>query len=347
MLIILASVTTYTGANTIKNARYYNAVSELKAMKTKVDQLYEEYQNADYDAKATILNQGEDTTEKATELSNSYYVASQNNKTYEDLGNEEDYRYYSNDYIKNNLDVDGIDRDFFINIKARSVLLVDGIEYQNETYYALCQIEGEQFSVKYTPPLRIYFDANGGTINQTSKIVSYGEKYGKLPTPTKDGYTFLGWTYGNVFNPQEFYEIGKNYNVSIDGNDIILVTYPYQENVTQYPVQCEENTPYLFSFDWEVLSISNGDWISAGLGLLYTDDSYFSGMVFKKTVGEFGHSSYVTNSEKTIKLIRSAGWQYAGRMKISNIILGKLIDNYTIVNLPESHTLQAQWEPNS
>lgn len=37
------------------------------------------------------------------------------------------------------------------------------------------------------------FDPNGGTVNPTSKTVSYGSPYGDLPTPTKSGNTFLGW----------------------------------------------------------------------------------------------------------------------------------------------------------
>ena len=155
VLIILGSVTTYTGSNTIKSARYYNSIAEIKAVKTKVDELYEEYQNGDEAVKTTILNQGEATTAKATELSNAYYVASQNNINGEDLGNEEDYRYYSKDYITNILDIDGIDRDFFINVRTRSVLLVKGVEYKEETYYALCQIEGEQYSIKHNQNLNI------------------------------------------------------------------------------------------------------------------------------------------------------------------------------------------------
>lgn len=42
---------------------------------------------------------------------------------------------------------------------------------------------------KYT----LSFNPNGGTVNPTSKTVSYGSPYGDLPTPTKSGNTFLGW----------------------------------------------------------------------------------------------------------------------------------------------------------
>ncbi len=38
------------------------------------------------------------------------------------------------------------------------------------------------------------FDANGGTTPTASKTVTHGEVYGDLPTPTKTGYVFLGWS---------------------------------------------------------------------------------------------------------------------------------------------------------
>ena len=39
----------------------------------------------------------------------------------------------------------------------------------------------------------VNFDANGGNTSVTSKKVKNGGKYGELPTPTKTGYTFVGW----------------------------------------------------------------------------------------------------------------------------------------------------------
>lgn len=39
----------------------------------------------------------------------------------------------------------------------------------------------------------ITFDANGGTCDVESKVYTYGDIYGELPTPTRNGYTFLGW----------------------------------------------------------------------------------------------------------------------------------------------------------
>ncbi len=39
----------------------------------------------------------------------------------------------------------------------------------------------------------VYFNANGGTVSQSSKTVTVGSTYGTLPTPTRTGYTFTGW----------------------------------------------------------------------------------------------------------------------------------------------------------
>lgn len=39
----------------------------------------------------------------------------------------------------------------------------------------------------------VTFNANSGTVNTSSKTVIYGNKYGELPTPTRDYYTFDGW----------------------------------------------------------------------------------------------------------------------------------------------------------
>lgn len=39
------------------------------------------------------------------------------------------------------------------------------------------------------------FNANGGSVSTASKSVTYGKAIGTLPTPVKENYKFLGWTY--------------------------------------------------------------------------------------------------------------------------------------------------------
>lgn len=69
----------------------------------------------------------------------------------------------------------------------------------------------------------VIFDLNGGSlanydgVNQISKKVNYGQEYGELPVPVRDGYTFKGWNAKNLFGLNgriEKFEI-------IDSNSIV------------------------------------------------------------------------------------------------------------------------------
>ena len=49
---------------------------------------------------------------------------------------------------------------------------------------------------------RLVFDTNDG--RTLSKLVNEGEEYGTLPTPYKEGYTFLGWNGKNLFDKDNY-----------------------------------------------------------------------------------------------------------------------------------------------
>lgn len=61
----------------------------------------------------------------------------------------------------------------------------------------LCGRGGIKYAYSYinstVTNYKISFDANGGTCNTKSKSVASGSAIGKLPTPTRSGYTFVGW----------------------------------------------------------------------------------------------------------------------------------------------------------
>ena len=44
----------------------------------------------------------------------------------------------------------------------------------------------------------VTFDANGGTVGTASKTVSFDAAYGEMPTPSCEGYVFLGWALNGV-----------------------------------------------------------------------------------------------------------------------------------------------------
>ena len=58
-------------------------------------------------------------------------------------------------------------------------------ESGNKTYTYYAKFVPNNYTVS--------FNANGGTVGTSSKSVTYDAAYGTLPTPTRDGFTFMGW----------------------------------------------------------------------------------------------------------------------------------------------------------
>lgn len=105
----------------------------------------------------------------------------------------------------------------------------------------------------------VTFDANGGSVDVGSKEVIENSAYGELPTPSREGYTFMGWNGKNMLNIDEatngcltdngdgtytmWYNntgrYSKELNVLIEGNRTIVMSYNLIEyNGTYYnPLQ--------------------------------------------------------------------------------------------------------------
>lgn len=147
ILMILASITTYSGISTARDARYYNAVHEMKVMQAKVNEWYEENKNgetSEWDKGVLIAASG-----RKEDCINAYNIANRNNISDSDVGEIIGYKYFSKECISNELDIEGINYDFLINLNTRYVILVDGIEKDGVTFYSLGEIDGEQYNVKY------------------------------------------------------------------------------------------------------------------------------------------------------------------------------------------------------
>ena len=67
-----------------------------------------------------------------------------------------------------------------------------GTKIKNDSVYSVAgnQVLYARWTAnKYT----LTFDANGGSVSTATTLLAYGSEYGKLPTPTRDYYTFNGW----------------------------------------------------------------------------------------------------------------------------------------------------------
>lgn len=99
---------------------------------------------------------------------------------------------YINDLIDNGV----IDKDKVINPKTK--------EEMNGCVVVSYNHEFNQYEYNYKDSctITITFDPEGGSVNTTSKEVMIGKPYGELPTPTRDGYRFLGWCGKNMFSKE-------------------------------------------------------------------------------------------------------------------------------------------------
>ena len=90
-------------------------------------------------------------------------------------------------------------------ISSQLILLPSLAESENHTFSGW--FEDDQCSTTFTDTsitnsktlyggwrYTVTFNGNGGTVDsQSTKSVVYGQKYGTLPTPTREGYAFDGW----------------------------------------------------------------------------------------------------------------------------------------------------------
>lgn len=90
------------------------------------------------------------------------------------------------------------------------------------------QMEASSSEIYEDRDIKVTFNANGGSTNVASKKVKYGEAYGNLPVPTREGYTFKGWNGKNMVHElieENFGVYNHYYNTSSDF---------FNENNTKY-----------------------------------------------------------------------------------------------------------------
>ncbi len=115
----------------------------------------------------------------------------------------------------------------------------------------------------------VTFDANGGTCSTASKVAYYDTSIGILPTPTKDGYNFVGWFTSasggtkisdmtKVTSDVKFYaqwsestllftRVDENGNPSSTGNYVLFGSYPrsFQSDTSVITTQTNSNGYYI------------------------------------------------------------------------------------------------------
>lgn len=72
-----------------------------------------------------------------------------------------------------------------------------------------------------------------------SKTVIYGSQYGTLPTPTRTGYTFLGW----YTDPNGGIQVTAETILTTPGNHTLYAKYQQTRKLVTYHIYIEANLP--------------------------------------------------------------------------------------------------------
>ena len=189
-------------------------------------------------------------------------------------------------------------------------------EYTSDTI--VTKRENHTLYAMWEPLYMVTFDPDGGTLSETTKWVEYNEPYGSLPTPTREGYTFLGWR-------------GKNL---IDDNSIVSGYYIDQSGQEQ---------PEPNGYYW-----SHSDYIGIEGSKIYTfSTDSASGTGAKHSVYDENKNFITAFDSGPTRMKMPANAKYirlSFRTTSNNVQLYQEYTSDTIVTKRENHTLYAMWE---
>ncbi len=209
ILLILASITTYSGVNIIRQAKLNKFTTEMKVMQTEVNDLYDRYSSGE-----DVLNLGKDLDTQADNVFTSNASG---------ITDKTGYRYYDQETIQS-LEIDGVDGEFYINVEKRSVVSHDGLEYGGVTYYTLDQLPSGLYNVEYEnrntgePTFDITVEQDG---NNSWKVIVSNIQYDGYIDKWQIKYQKEGQDYWSTSEDLEFtLTVTGNYNIMIVNGDV-------------------------------------------------------------------------------------------------------------------------------
>lgn len=149
LMLILVSVTTYSGINTYKSMQVTKFVTQMQVIQGKVDELKESRTIEE------LLVMGESVpSDKKT------IITIAHNKGEVTDAEINTYRYFSSENLKQELDLeDGINGEIMINFFTREIISTSGIKYEDEMYYTQYLLPNGQSLIDNT--------------NQTARVLTF------------------------------------------------------------------------------------------------------------------------------------------------------------------------------
>lgn len=178
VLLIIASVSIYTGTESLDNISLNGFYTKLEIVQERIDDIattnesYIDGNNSIY-----IKDAGQDlTTDQINKLQN---ILEQKEISYANIS---DFRYFTIQDVKNILGLEEINYNLFINFKNRIVVVEDGITIGDITYYML---EDTKYFVESNPSKNVGEDGKIKKLKYSDPI-QYGEGKYKINIEPED-----------------------------------------------------------------------------------------------------------------------------------------------------------------
>ena len=262
VLLILASVATYSGMDIIQLSKLTAFTTEMKIMQTQVNDLYDQWKNGE-------INKDE----IGKDLSYSTEVQQQANRVLiENLGLEDSlvnltgYRYFDQETIRN-LGIEDIEQEFFINIEERYVVSYMGLQYKGDMYYTLNQLPEGLYNVDYNPQ-----QAENPTFDVSYEKIGENKWRVTISNIQYDGYINKwyvkyqedGADYWNTTEDMSFV-VNKSwiYNMTIENGDVKSASKAIFVNDVNEPELSEGMIPIKWDesqSNWIICSENDSEW---------------------------------------------------------------------------------------
>ena len=303
VLLILASVATYSGIDVIRSSKFTAFTTEMKIMQTEVNNLYNQWKNGEIaidETTGNITNTadnstiGKDLTSNSDVEDQANYVLVEVLSLGDNLSSLTGYKYFDQETIQN-LGIEAVKGEFFINIKTRNVVSYDGIEYDGEWYYTLEQLPDGLYNVDYDPQqgLQPTFDASYEKIGDNKWRVT-------ISNIQYDGYIDK-WTV-------QYQEDGANYwNSTEDMSFVVSKSWIYNIKIVNGNVESESQQLFI--------SDVNEPELSEGMIPIKWDDSQTKWVICSENDPEWynyiDQASGVDGTSKWANVMLSDGKYYA------------------------------------
>lgn len=203
-------------------------------------------------------------------------------------------------------------------------------EFMGKKLQMAISVTGKQVMSANNNYYMVTLDANGGKIGSSASVqkqVVCGEPYGKLPTPTRRGYTFAGWASKNLLDGDSLFMAISGCTISDEGyyNYLLRNGYYKYSRDGEFYTDFPKNKQYTLSFTAYSDGTGTFDFIFA-----YTD----------------GTSNHVKNFDASTTPQRYVLTSYAGK-DIEHLTLSYGSNGYIFIKdiQLEEGTIATEYEP--